>query len=282
MKRQLWLLLAAVIAVPCWGQAFGQIPLKQSTQVEVSIGPAMAVANCTVPVTTLALNAADEAELLKANGAATVDISGGTMAAVTGADGWYDLTLTTSHTDTVGPLTVVINDDSLICPIFAKFMVVEEAVYDACCAASAAPLTAANVVDEFETQSQADPTGFHVNVLEVNGTAQTANDNGADINAILADTGTDGVVVAAASKTGYALSATGLDSVVVTEPSGVPAWTTGTILEAVEWLLALARNELNQTSSEACLRNDADDADIACAATSDNGTTFVRGEYAVP
>jgi len=51
-------------------------------------------------------------------------------------------------------------------------------------------VSAANVVDEFETQSQADPTGFHVNVMEVNGTAQTANDNGADINEILTDTGT--------------------------------------------------------------------------------------------
>lgn len=49
-------------------------------------------------------------------------------------------------------------------------------------------ITAANVVDEWETQSQADPTGFHVNVLEIGGTAQTANDNGADINAILLDT----------------------------------------------------------------------------------------------
>jgi len=49
-------------------------------------------------------------------------------------------------------------------------------------------ITAAGIVNEWETQSQADPTGFHVNVLEVNGTAQTANDNGADINAILTDT----------------------------------------------------------------------------------------------
>lgn len=48
--------------------------------------------------------------------------------------------------------------------------------------------SAADVVNEWETQSQADPTGFHVNVMEVGGTAQTANDNGADINAILADT----------------------------------------------------------------------------------------------
>ena len=43
------------------------------------------------------------------------------------------------------------------------------------------------IIDEFETQSQADPTGFHINVKEVNGTSQTANDNGADINLILAE-----------------------------------------------------------------------------------------------
>ena len=49
-------------------------------------------------------------------------------------------------------------------------------------------VSAAAIVNEWETQSQADPTGFHVNVKEVNGTAQTANDNSADINAILIDT----------------------------------------------------------------------------------------------
>lgn len=50
--------------------------------------------------------------------------------------------------------------------------------------------TAAAVVDEWETQANADPTGFKVNVMEVNGTAQTANDIGADVDAILVDTGT--------------------------------------------------------------------------------------------
>lgn len=33
--------------------------------------------------------------------------------------------------------------------------------------------TAAAIVDEWETQSQADPTGFHVNVIEIGGTVQT-------------------------------------------------------------------------------------------------------------
>ncbi len=47
-------------------------------------------------------------------------------------------------------------------------------------------LTASEIVDEWETQSQADPTGFHVNVKEVNDTAQTANDIGADANTLVA------------------------------------------------------------------------------------------------
>lgn len=42
-----------------------------------------------------------------------------------------------------------------------------------------------------------------------------------DTAAILLDTGTDGVVVATASKTGYALSATGLDSISADTPNGV-------------------------------------------------------------
>lgn len=46
---------------------------------------------------------------------------------------------------------------------------------------AAAVPTASDIVDEWETQSQADPTGFHVNVKEVNGTAQTARDIGASV-----------------------------------------------------------------------------------------------------
>lgn len=50
------------------------------------------------------------------------------------------------------------------------------------------------IIDDFETQSQADPTGFHVNVKEINGTAQTANDVGGDVNEILIDTAVIGAL----------------------------------------------------------------------------------------
>ncbi len=98
--------------------------IPADTETKVRIGPAVAVGDGFTPVTTLSLAAADETQLLKADGAAAVDLSGATFAAVTNADGWYDLTLTTSHTDTEGELVVVIHDDSLILPIYAKFMVV--------------------------------------------------------------------------------------------------------------------------------------------------------------
>lgn len=59
------------------------------------------------------------------------------------------------------------------------------------------PVTATEIVDEWETQSQADPTGFHVNMKEVDGIGQTAGDLKTLIDAvnalaatILEDTGT--------------------------------------------------------------------------------------------
>jgi hypothetical protein len=44
------------------------------------------------------------------------------------------------------------------------------------------------------------------------------------VDAILADTGTDGVVVATASKTGYSLAATGLDSISATAVASPTTW----------------------------------------------------------
>lgn len=76
-------------------------------------------------------------------------------------------------------------------------------------------LTKGAIIDEFETQSQADPTGFHVNIKEVNGTAQTANDNGADINDILSDTAEIGT--AGAGLTDLGGMATGMKAEIESE-----------------------------------------------------------------
>lgn len=104
--------------------------LRANTQVKVIIGPAVAVGDGFTPVASLDLSTADEAELFKHDAAAVTSIAAATFAAITSADGYYNLTLTTSLVDTEGLLTVCINDDSLILPIIARFMVLSEAAWD--------------------------------------------------------------------------------------------------------------------------------------------------------
>jgi len=107
--------------------------LKQSTSVKVKIGPFVDVGDAFTPETGIVLTgagAADEAELLKHDAAAVVDISGRTWAAIADCDGWYNLTLTTADTDTLGELTVVVQDDSVCLPVFVRFEVVAQQYWD--------------------------------------------------------------------------------------------------------------------------------------------------------
>lgn len=113
--------------------------LRADTNTEVLIGPAVAVGDGFTPVTTLSLSTADEAEIIKYGGATPLtvtSISANGFAAITGADGYYTLDITTGNSDTEGFLTVLINDDSLILPIRVDFMVVNANVYDSLFAAA--------------------------------------------------------------------------------------------------------------------------------------------------
>lgn len=62
------------------------------------------------------------------------------------------------------------------------------------------------------------------------------------------------------------------------EVSGVIA-ATSSIKDKINWMFALSRNKLTQTASSQALRNDADSANIATAALSDDGTTAIRAEF---
>lgn len=105
--------------------------LKQSTEVIVRLGQFVDLTDAVTPETGITLGAADQAEVLKGTaGAATVDISGNTWAAITGAGGMYNLTLTASNTDTIGPLSVVVADASVCLPVVKEFFVVSEEMYD--------------------------------------------------------------------------------------------------------------------------------------------------------
>ena len=117
--------------------------LRADTITEVTVGPAVAVANGYVPVTNLVGSTADEFEIIK-HGATTTTTIAGTLAAITGADGYYALDLSATDTNTEGRLTLLINDDSLILPIRHEFMVVNANVYDSLFAVAALKQTIAS------------------------------------------------------------------------------------------------------------------------------------------
>lgn len=137
--------------------------LKADTAVEVVVGPAVAVGDGFTPVTTLSVAAADEAELLKYNGASLVSATSisGTLSAISGADGYYSLDLSTSDTNTEGFLVLAINDDSLILPIRHEFMVVNAVVYDSLFAADGTDylVTESNMAQTLPGSPTADTVG---------------------------------------------------------------------------------------------------------------------------
>ncbi len=62
------------------------------------------------------------------------------------------------------------------------------------------------------------------------------------------------------------------------EVGGVVA-ATSSLKDKINWLFALARNKITQTSTTQTLRNDADSGNVATSTHSDDGTTHTRGEW---
>jgi len=193
--------------------------LRQSTQVLAVIGPVVAVANGYVPVTTLDLSTADEAELLKHNTSTVTSISAATFAAITSADGYYVLTLTTSHTDTLGMVTVAINDDSLCLPVKQTFMVLSAQEWDR----------------KYTT------TGYMQMGLVATGTAQSAT--GTTLVLASGETFADDTVngmtlVVYGSTQGYAQVRQVTDYVLSTDTATVDTWTVTPSGTITYWLFA--------------------------------------------
>ena len=135
------------------------IPLRQSTTRIIRVGCFDSISDGLTPVTTVSLAAADQAEAMKAGGGASVDISGATWAAVSGCDGFYDLTISTSVSDTVGDLTIHIADASIYYPVWVRCTVLEERVFDELYASGAAgPLATTTIAEMAQGKPPNAPT----------------------------------------------------------------------------------------------------------------------------
>ncbi len=103
--------------------------LRANTEIIVTVGPFVDKDDGLTPQIDITLSG-NEAELLKHGSVTVVDISGATWAAIANCRGYYGLTLTTSHTNTEGLLTVIVQDDSDCLPVKQEFLVLSQAAWD--------------------------------------------------------------------------------------------------------------------------------------------------------
>jgi len=122
--------------------------------------------------------------------------------------------------------------------------------------------------------------------LRVGGTLQSAGDLKALIDAVDNFVDTEIAAIQAAIAALNNLSAAQVNAEVVdalavdtyAESAAVPA-ATASLAAKIQWLGTLARNKITQTSTTQLVRNDADSGTIGTSTVSDDGTTFIRGEF---
>lgn len=200
-------------------------------------------------------------------------------------NGMYALTFDATDTDTVGELALsIVVSGALV--VAARYFVLEESIYDALFAASAAGFDANQRVD----------------VAKVGGTTQTAGDIfarlgapagasvSADIAAVKSDTGSVKTTVdtnlnaTVSSRATPAQVNTEVVDALATDTYAEPGQgappATATLAQKVAYLYKAWRNKITQTNDAYALYNDAGDTVDQTAATSDDGTTFQRDEIA--
>lgn len=165
-------------------------------------------------------------------------------------------------------------------------------------------LSLANINAEVDTALNtavpACPTANSINQRVVAIDVLTEASGAGDLAAILADTGTCGVAIAAAAISTASFAAGAIDAAALatdaaneirdavwaqglTEPTACTtpfSWSCGDTLDAFNWMAVLSRNKMTQTACTLTLRCDADTGTISTATVSDACGTFTRGEWA--
>jgi len=165
--------------------------LRQSTAVDVGIGPFVDATDGVTAETGLTLAQADIR--LKKNNGAWAQVNDNTSATHE-ENGWYEKELDATDTNTVGRLIIAVHESGAL-PVWHEFWVLEEAIYDALFAASA---TGALPVSSSGIASSAFATGA-INAAAIASDAITA--------AKIADGAIDSATFAAGAITANAIAA---------------------------------------------------------------------------
>ncbi|KKL73894.1 hypothetical protein LCGC14_2070360, partial [marine sediment metagenome] len=107
--------------------------LRQSTAQTIRFGPCLDKTDGVTEETALTLAQADM-RLSKDGGAFAQKSAAGN--ATHDSDGWYDTTLSTTDTATVGELILNVHQPANMLPVWVHYWVLEESIYDALFGAS--------------------------------------------------------------------------------------------------------------------------------------------------
>ena len=220
----------------------------------------------------------DPAVVISKDGAGFGNPSAGATVAIEIGSGWYYVDLSITDTGALGPL-VIRATHATMDPIEIVYQVVDaptmgaanltnldaavsglptDADVNAACdsaIADAALATAANLTTAID-----DIAAVHTHVADIHDTDLPAVKS--DTAAILLDTGTDGVVVAAASKSGYTLSAEGVTAIWAEVIEG-----TITAVQAIRGILATAIGKISGAATTTVVIRDASDTKARITAT---------------
>lgn len=160
--------------------------LKQSTAVDVLIGPFVDLTDAATAET-----GESPSVKLSKNGQALA-VKNDATTPTHDADGYYNCELDAADTNTVGALVLTVAASASALPIRHEFQVIEEATYDFLYASGATPIADINAECDTAISDAALATAAALATVDTN------------VDSILADTGTDGVVLTSAERNSIA------------------------------------------------------------------------------
>jgi hypothetical protein len=229
--------------------------LRQSTAVDLAIGPFVDDADGVTALTALTIAQADVR--LKKNNGAWAQINDNTSATHE-ENGWYEKEFNTTDTDTVGRLLVAVHESGAL-PVWHEFWVLEEAIYDALFAASATGLLPANAT-QFAGQTISAAAGVTIPSSIASPTNITAGTITTVTNLTNAPTNGD---LTATMKTSVTTAATAATPIAASVTGNVGGNVTGSIGSLATQAKADVNAEVDAAISDAALATAANLATVA-------------------
>ena len=251
--------------------------LKQSTAVNIKLGPFVDEADGVTPLTSLTISQAD-VRLAKNDGNWTQKSD--SSAAAHEENGWYEVALNATDTNTLGCLIVHVHVAGAL-PVWREFMVVPANVYDSMVAGSdnlqvdtvqwgGTAVASANVLIDGAITAAKIGTGA-ITADKIASGALTAAKFAADAVAEIQS----GLPTAADVK---AQVVAALNTDTYAEPGQGAPPATASLVAKIGYLYKAWRNKHTQTSTTYSLYNDAGDTVDQKATVTDDGATFERSE----